>query len=255
MRGRAIPLTIGRRIMQDLIAISGTPKPSGFRRMTLGPLVAAIKAARPPTTLAIVLAKAAALVAEDVPELRQLYVRLPWPHLFEAPVSVVSVIVKRDIDGEEVLLFARMHDPARMPLDMFTRSIRAFRRAPLESVKSFKTALRIARLPLLLRRPLWHLAHNIGRVRATKFGTIGISAVGETGVTPTSLVHPMTSVFSAGPVNAQGEADVILSFDHRVYDGRVAAVILQKLEAVLLGPMLTELAGLARHNSGPETPG
>lgn len=77
------------------------------------------------------------------------------------------------------------------------------------------SALGIARLPLILRRPLWLPAQNIGRVRASKFGTVGVTAIGATGVTPAYLVQPMTTVISSGPVSADGEADIVLSFDHR----------------------------------------
>ena len=246
MRGRSISLSAGRRIVQDLVAISGAPKGCGYKRMRLAPVIAAIKAARPPTTLTIVLAKAIALAADEFPVLRRMYVRLPWPHLYEVPFSVVSVVIKRQVDGESALLFSRITNPAGMPIKRLSAIIRAQRKDPVEKVGSFKTALRIARLPLVLRRPLWLLGQNIGRVRASKFGTVGVTAIGATGVTPTYLVHPMTTVISSGPVSADGEADIVLSFDHRVYDGHDAAAILRRLEDILLGPILDELCGMAR---------
>ena len=39
----------------------------------------------------MVFAKAYALVAVGSPPLRRVYVKLPWPHLYELPQSVVSI--------------------------------------------------------------------------------------------------------------------------------------------------------------------
>ena len=44
----------------------------------------------------VVFAKAYALVAAGSPPLRRVYVKLPWPHLYELPRSVASIIVERD---------------------------------------------------------------------------------------------------------------------------------------------------------------
>ena len=55
------------------------------------------KATRPGAhTLASGVAKAYAQVAAGSPPLRRVYSKLPWPHLYELPQSVASVIVERD---------------------------------------------------------------------------------------------------------------------------------------------------------------
>ena len=44
----------------------------------------------------VVFAKAYALVAAGSPPLRRVYVKLPWPRLYELPQSVASIIIERD---------------------------------------------------------------------------------------------------------------------------------------------------------------
>ena len=61
----------------------------------------------------VVFAKAYALVAAGSPPLRRVYVKLPWPHLYELPRSVASIIVERDWphngdSGEKALFLCRL---------------------------------------------------------------------------------------------------------------------------------------------------
>src|SRR4051794_667588 len=44
--------------------------------------------------------KAYALVGRFVPELRRSYVRWPWPHFYEHPISECALLVERDYEDE-----------------------------------------------------------------------------------------------------------------------------------------------------------
>jgi hypothetical protein len=57
------------------------------KRMSLAPLVAARAACRERPRWTAIFTKAYSLLAQEFPELRRAYVKIPWPHLYEYPVS------------------------------------------------------------------------------------------------------------------------------------------------------------------------
>ena len=89
MKGRSIALSVPRRLITEHCRLA-TSTPRGALRgmLDLAPLVAARAAAprRPPWTA--IFAKAQGLVALERAELRRIFVKLPWPHLYEVPSSV-----------------------------------------------------------------------------------------------------------------------------------------------------------------------
>ncbi|MGA3311003.1 MAG: hypothetical protein ABSD08_20680, partial [Xanthobacteraceae bacterium] len=101
MRGKAIPLSVQRRMIIDLLYFaSGIPTVPVQKRMSLAPLVAARAACRERPRWTAIFTKAYALVAQEFPELRRAYVKIPWPHLYEYPVSKATIIIERDYHGE-----------------------------------------------------------------------------------------------------------------------------------------------------------
>src|SRR5438132_10843399 len=109
MRGRPIRLSPMRRFVCDLLhgALS-VPTVPVQRRMRLAEVVAA-RAAHPlrPAWSAI-FTKAYARVASALPELRRAYVKFPWSHLYEYPVSVACIAFERDYCGEKVVFIGRV---------------------------------------------------------------------------------------------------------------------------------------------------
>ena len=55
--------------------------------------------------------KGYALLSQETPELRRAYVKLPWPQLYEYPVSVASIAHEREHDGERVVLLSPHQGP------------------------------------------------------------------------------------------------------------------------------------------------
>jgi hypothetical protein len=244
MRGRPIPLAPMRRLVIDLVHF-GVPSIPVERRMALAPLVA-LRAACPerPAWTAI-FAKAFAIVARDMPALRRAYVKLPVPQLYEYPDSIVSIAIERQYAGETGLMFYRIARPDRLPLPELSRVIRSAASEPVERVSSFRRAIRVSRLPLPLRRTIWWLGLNIGRLRGNYFGTFGVSVYANLGVESLHPISPLTTVINYGTIGADGSVAVRAMYDHRVMDGTTIAFALRRLEETLTATIADELRALA----------
>src|SRR5262245_57319513 len=101
MRGRAIALSAPRRFLTDLMHFAlRVPTVPVQRRMHLAEVAAARSAAAERPGWPAVFLKAYARVAATMPELRRVYLSLPWGRLYEYPTSVANVAVERDYQGE-----------------------------------------------------------------------------------------------------------------------------------------------------------
>lgn len=251
MKGRHIPLSRPRRILTDLSHAS-----LGFPRATLrtrihipgliAPREAAPRGARIPWP--ILFAKAFALVAQEMPHLRRVYAKLPWPHFYELPTSVGSIIIERDwpeaAPTEKALFLGRLKSPEAATLPDLAAAMRHHKTAPIDSIADYRRILMLAALPLPLRRAGLWLALNLGRQVPNYFGTFAISPLGSHGAAILHTIPVWTSFLNYGPIDADGGTDIYLSVDHRVMDGGHAARAITALEAALNGPVLTELQSL-----------
>jgi hypothetical protein len=251
MKGKMVPLSRPRRILTDLSHASlGFPRATLRTRIDIGALVA--PRAAPPqgarVPWPIVFAKAFALVARDMPHLRRVYVKLPWPHFYELPTSVGSIIVERDwpeaAPVEQALFLARLKDPASAPLAESAAALRRYKTAPIDSIADFRRILALAALPLPLRRLVLFLGLNLGRQVPNYFGTFAISPLGSHGAAILDTIPVWTSFLNYGPIEPDGGVDVYLSVDHRVMDGGHAARAITAMEAVLNGAILNELKAI-----------
>jgi hypothetical protein len=224
---------------------AGVPSVPVQRRMQLGSLVAARSdGERPPWTA--LFAKAFALVAAAAPELRRAYCKFPRPHLYEYPVSVASVAVEREIAGTTGVFGVRVVNPGNRPLADTTRLIREGQTAPVEKVKEFRRALWVSSFPRPLRRMMWWIALNYGRIRPNYFGTFGVSAYAALGAESLHPISPLAYTLTFGAISASGAVDVRLIYDHRVVDGATVARALVRLEEALTGPIVEELRETAQ---------
>jgi hypothetical protein len=251
VKGRAIPLSPARRLVVEHCRLAqDVPRGTMSGWLEVGPLMAARAAcgpARPPWTA--IFAKAMALAAAEMPELRRVYARLPRPHLYEVPHSVAAVVVERHLGGEAGLFYGRLKAPERTPLPTLAARIREAKEAPVEGVKDYRTALLVARLPAPLRRLAFWVGRNWGRQAPNHFGTFGISVVAEAGVEIIAPVAHWTSFLTYGPIGSDGRVRAYITFDHRVMDGGGAAQALRLLGEALAGPVLAELRAMAE--AGP----
>jgi hypothetical protein len=245
--GNRVALSLPRRFICDLMHASrNVPLIALERRMD----VAAVRAAREhlerPPAWSLVLAKAFALVAANRPELRRAYLPLPRPHLWQADESIASVAFERDYGGEPAVFFGMLKAPDRRPLAELTAALEEWRTRPLEELRCCRRLLRVAGLPLPVRRLLWWYATSwSGRVKARNLGTFGVSLTGSAGGTATTLRAPLTASINTGVLRPDGSLDVRLHFDHRVIDGMPAARALAEMEDVLQTQIAAELRATA----------
>jgi hypothetical protein len=246
MRGRRIPLSRSRRLVIDFLHFAtGVPTVPVQRRIKLQPVIEARAALADRPEWTAILVKAFALVSAEFPELRRAYCKFPWPHLYEVPTPVASVVVERDFEGEKAIFIGRIKDPAALPLPELTNRLRAFNESPVEEVRDFRRALRMLRYPRPIRRALWWLGLNWGRQRGRHFGTFGISVYSALGAESLHPLSPLTTILNYGVFSPEGEVDLRVVYDHRVMDGAVVARALGRVEEVLAGPIVEELRRLA----------
>ena len=135
--------------------------------------------------------KGYALLAQDVPELRRAYVKLPWPHLYEYVASIASITHERDVDGERAVLVSLIKQPEHRSVRGLDKVISEVRSRPVSEVKDFRKALSFAQLPAPARWLLFWLGLNIAAQRANRFGTFQFSVYSWlTSISPSTRLHP-----------------------------------------------------------------
>ena len=240
MRGIAKPVSLARRIVIDFLNAS-VPLVIVKRTMKLDRLVAArAQQAERPGWVAIV-AKAFCIVARDEPWLRTFYLRWPWPHFYEVPESTPVVAITRDDIEKDAIVFLKIGRADTLSLIHVELLVRHGKTAPLDDIPSVRKLLRIARWPLPFRRLAWTLAMNIGRQRANHFGTFGITSIASLGSELVVVRAPGPSTISYGIVRADNTMELSMHWDHRIYDGILAARTLQRLEDVMNTAIADEL--------------
>jgi hypothetical protein len=185
--------------------------------------------------------KAFALVADEFPELRRAYISYPWPHLYEYPENAAVVMIERMHRGESSVFPFRIRNPAWLPVVQLSEVIRNAKTAPIEEMTDFMRVVRVSALPWPLRRLLWWLAHNFGRLRANYFGTFVVSVYSSMGVEPLYGIAPGTILLTYGIVAPDGGVDFRVMWDHRVLDGAIIARALVRMEEVLCTIIVQEL--------------
>ena len=163
----------------------------------------------------------------------------PWPHLYEHPSSVANLAMTREHHGNEWLFFAPLYDTHSTPLAKLQSQLRDYKSSPVKNV--FATQLRLAKMPLVLRRILWWLRlHYSGRKRVKRLGTFGLTTLAGQGTTIVDPKAPITTVLSYGPLDDQGLCQVTIAYDHRIMDGSFVARVLSELQAQMNHEIVSE---------------
>ena len=132
--------------------------------------------------------------------------------------------------------------PEKQGLLELDAHLRRWKEAPVESVGSFRRALRTSRWPRPLRRTLWWFGLNVsGPRRARHFGTFGVSVYSGLGAASLHPLSLLTTTLNYGVIEPDGSVDVRLTYDHRVLDGGTVARALAELERYLTHELLAEL--------------
>lgn len=255
MRGRAIKLSPSRRLVGDMMRFSiGVPRVTVQRQMNLGPLLRARMAQQARPSWTAIFVKGYALLARETPELRRAYVKLPWPHLYEYPMSVASIAHEREHDGERAVLLSRIKGPEDRAIPELEASIQAARSRPVLEVRDFRRALKIARAPAPIRWLMMWLGLNIARQRANFFGTFQLSVYSGLGAESLNPLTPLTTLLNYGPIDEDGSVNVRIHYDHRVMDGANVARALERFEKILNGVVAAEVKQLAPSADVPAGP-
>jgi len=242
MRGKAIKLSAGRRLVGDLMRFSiGIPRVTVQRQMDIEPLLKVRNALQVRPSWTAIFLKGYALLSQETQELRRAYLKFPWPYLYEYPFSIASVAHEREFQGERTVFLQRIRAPERSSIEDIEASIRAVRSRPVEQVKDFRRALKMARMPALIRRPLMWLGLNIGRQRANYFGTFQFSVYSGLGAESLNPLTPLTTLLNYGPIDENGLVTVRIHYDHRVMDGANVARALIRFEEILRDAVANEL--------------
>jgi hypothetical protein len=243
-RGKTLPLSLPRRLVCDVLHFSRhAPSVPMQRRMQLRDLVEARSEWPRRLSWCAIFLKAYAQVTAERPVLRRAYLRFPWPRLYEHPENVASFAVEREYDGEPGLFFARVNRPERLSLVKLDALVRHYQCAPVDTIDSYRRALRLTRLPRPLRRSLWWMGLELdGMFRACLFGTLAISAAASRGAAGLHILSPLTTTLNYSPFDPDGAIDVRITYDHRVLDGGGVADALVRLEEVLRTTILDELS-------------
>jgi hypothetical protein len=242
MRGTVRKISIPRRLVVDLMRASiRVPFVSLQRTFNVRPLIEARALAAQPPGWAAIFVKAFCLVAKDQPVLRTLYVKWPWPHLYELPRSVGMVAIARVEDGQDCVLPQKVGTADEMPLTEVDTLIRHAKDAPVAQVPAFRKILRTTRLPLPLRRLFWMVGLNFGRQRANYFGSFGVTSVAAYGGGELHALSPGPFILSYGALKPDQTIDVVIRWDHRVTDAALIAKAMTRLEQVLNTEISAEL--------------
>lgn len=244
-RPRRLAIPRSRRLVIDLLRLNKqVPTTPHDRIMDLSVVAATRAQAVPRISWAILFIKAFAIVAAKYPPLRQIYMPWPWPHLYQHPSSVATIVTHRDVDGEPWIFWSRFRTPARTALVPLQAYLDRCQTEPVQVI--FERQWRLSAFPTWIRRIAWWLTLNVsGQIRVRRCGTFFLTTVGSRGA---EISHPpgfLTSGLSFGPIDERGRSRVTLAYDHRLLDGRMVADILADLEVTLNGVIAKELDEMA----------
>lgn len=247
--GKRIKLSNGRRLVEDIIEIANQTPLAAFAGDYDAGLVEKFRRyTRPKISWNVLYMKAYACVCAQNPALRQLYVGLPWGHLYEHKRNVCMMTIAREHEGQERLFFARFNEPENRSLVDLQKHYDHYRKAPIEEIKQFRHQIKFANCPKFLRRlAYWTLFNFFPMKRASHMGTFGISISGYKGCyAETHHLGTNTTILGVDPLPKNGVSRLVLTFDHRVMDGTPVTKALQQLHHFMTTAIKVELAELTR---------
>jgi hypothetical protein len=241
--GLTLPLSLPCRYRCDLLALARqVPTLTTQRRLRLGVTLAARAIALPRPAWLALFTKAYALVAQNLPALRRVFLSFPRPRLYQHPVSVALVPLERPFLGEDAIFYATMAQPEVLSLVDLDSQLRRYKEQPLEKLGAFRRSLLFSRLPHWMRKGLWWATCNAFGVR--KVQTLGTFAVTDYSGLGAEAVGPLTLTTSGltyGVMERDGSVDVRIRYDARVLDGPTVARALAELERILTQEIVAEL--------------
>jgi hypothetical protein len=250
MRGTVRKISLPRRVIVDLMRASAdVPFVAVRRTLSIGRLAAARKSLGKRPAWAAIFAKAFAMLAREQPILRRVYLKWPWPHLYEFPQTVAMIVVAPDATPDGVLLFP-VKAPDRSSLAEADAWIRNAKIQPIEATPFFRKTMMVTRLPQPLRRLAWAIGLNFGRQRGNYLGTLLITSVAAFGGGEVEALGPQPFILSYDRLSGDGTIDVMIRWDHRITDAAFIGEVLSRLEQILNNPIADEMLAFAATERG-----
>ncbi|MDP3559344.1 MAG: hypothetical protein Q8R79_03210 [Legionellaceae bacterium] len=244
--GKRKSLSLARRIICDFMYFSYKMTLNTVaveKHMKLSALIEAQRNCPVKLSWFAIFIKAFALISAKHAVLRQTYFSFPTPHIYEYEDTTAILTVERIFEEETIVLLNKIKQPEHLSLVALDAKIQKAKNAPLDQVRSFRTPLKINRLPFLLRRLCWWLAFNISKYRGRYLGTFLVTNMAHT-VPVLSLRSPMSFNLTFDVFNINALSLVRFFYDHRLLDGVMATRIMFELEQVLLGEILDEIKAI-----------
>ncbi|MCB1435788.1 MAG: acyltransferase [Rhodobiaceae bacterium] len=236
-------LSLPRRWIGDLAYFaSKVPTVGGAVVIRVSDVAEARRQCQPLIGWNAILVKAIALTAMRQPELRQTYMPWPWPHLYQHPSCVATIVVEREWRGAPGTFFGKIKQPELRSLRDIDSRLRDLKRKEVEEVFHFRRLLRLTRYPLFLRRLVWRLAFSFsGRLKMHQFGTFSVNSIGGRDVFVSQSLALAALSWFYGPPMPDGTMHLQIFFDHRVIDGAAVKRIANELAATLNSEIIAEL--------------
>jgi hypothetical protein len=240
---RYVRLSLPRLWMRDVVHFGMRSFiVGGTASIRVSSVVEARRNSQPLISWSAILIKAIALNSRKWPQLRRAYISFPWPHLYEHPHAVATIVIEREWQGERAVFFDQIPAPEHTSLREIDRLLDGSKSLGIESVGSYRRLLRITRCPLPIRRLIWLIAlRGAGRLKSKYFGTFTVNSISSRYNRTTQSVTPVSQSFEYGPVEPNGRMPIQFYFDHRVMDGQTLVRIGRDLESVLNNEILEEL--------------
>jgi hypothetical protein len=240
---RYVRLSLPRLWMRDVVHFGMKSfVVGGITSLQVSAVVEARRKNQPLISWSAILIKAIALTSRKWPQLRRAYVSFPWPHLYEHPHCVATMVIEREWQGERAVFFDQIPAPEHKSLREIDRLIDGSKTLDIEVVGSYRRLLRITRYPQPIRRLIWLIAlRGAGRLKSKYFGTFSVNSIRSRHNHTTQSVTPVSQSFEYGPVESNGRMPLQLYFDHRVMDGQTSYRLGRDLEAILNNEIVEEL--------------
>jgi hypothetical protein len=240
---RYVRLSLPRQWMRDVVHFgSRSMVVGGSNSVRISAVAAARRNCQPLIGWNAILIRAIALTARKWPELRRSYIPFPWPHLYEHPKCVVTVVLEREWRGAHAVFFDQIVSPEDKSLREIEFELHGMRNAEVEAVGGFRRLIRITRYPLPLRRLIWRIVlSGSGRLKSRYVGTFSLNSLSSRRGRTTQSVTPVTMSIEYGAIQRNGELPLQVFVDHRVTDGASVNRICAELQAVLDRDIVDEL--------------
>ena len=240
---RFIRLSLSRLWMRDLVHFgSKAMVVGGAASLRVLDVAMARRSQQPLISWNAILVKAIALTSKKWPELKRAYIPFPWPHLYEHPHSVASIVIEREWQGAHAVFFDQIHAPENKSLRAIDRELQGMRRLRVEGLGGFRRLIRITRFPLPLRRLIWRIAlYGSGRLKSRYFGTFSLNSLASRRGRTTQSTTVVTISFEYGPIESEGRMPFQIFVDHRVIDGVAVGRLCADLQSVLNHDIVAEL--------------